>query len=158
MKSSMAAYVFVLKGARSSCFQCYMFTVKFLAAMAVGGMLPEMQCNHDQRVCPLQNITCQCVVTETETSKQTLSWYLHSELVGHFTHLGNSLVSNTNYPATVEVLENGLSSNLSFPAEVKSGTLTVECVNVDFESSYLSYSIEGLFLGFLIFLINLHIT
>ena len=38
-------------------------------------------------------------------------------LGGHWI-LGNSVYINPNYTATVEVLENGLSSNLSFPAEL----------------------------------------
>ena len=107
--------------------------------------MPELQCDHNQLVCPLQNITCQCVVVETETFKQIVVWYLDSELIIVFNHLGSSQVVNANYTATVDVLENGLSSNLSFPAELQSGPLTVECVDVDFESNSRSFSIKGLY-------------
>ena len=114
--------------------------------MTVVGMLPELQCDHDQLVCLLQSITCQCVVTGTNVLPPALFWYLHSELVGQFDHLGNSLASNTNYTytATVKVLQNELSSNLSFPAELQSGPLTVECENADLNSNTKSFSIEGL--------------
>ena len=113
--------------------------------MAVAGALPGLQCDHDQPVCPLQNITCQCVVIGTEEFPPNIYWYLHSEFVVHFNHLGKGQVNNPNYTASAEVLENGLSSNLSFPAELQSGALTVECVDVNFESSNWSFLIEGLF-------------
>ena len=105
--------------------------------------MPELQCDHNQLVCPLQNITCQCVVVETEMFKQTIVWYLDSELIIVFNHLGNSQVVNANYTATVDVLENGLSSNLSFPAELQSGPLTVECEDADFKFNSRSFSFKG---------------
>ena len=114
--------------------------------MAVAGMIPELECDHDQLVCPLENITCQCVVTGTKVVLPAIFWFLHSEVVGQFDHLGNSLISNTDYTTTVEVLENSLSSNLSFPAELQSGPLTVECVDADLNSNAKSFSIEGLLL------------
>ena len=113
--------------------------------MAVAATSPELQCDHDQLVCPLENITCQCVVMGTKVVLPVIIWYLHAELVGQFDDLGNSLASNTDYTTTVEVLENGLSSSLSFPAELQSGPLTVECVDGDAKSTTLSFSIEGLF-------------
>ena len=113
--------------------------------MAVAATSPELQCDHDQLVCPLENITCQCVVTGTNLVLPFLIWYLHSEIVDQFDDLGNSQVSNTGYTTTVEVLENALSSNLSFPSELQSGPLTVACVDGDAKSTTMSFSIEGLF-------------
>ena len=111
--------------------------------MAVTGMSPELQCDHDQLVCPLQNITCQCVVTEEYSY---IIWYLHSEFVGYFSYFGSSVIGNPNYTATVEVLGKGLlSSNLSFPAELQSGPLTVECEDANAIPNNMLFLIEGLF-------------
>ena len=118
--------------------------------MAVAEKLPELQCDHDQLLCPLQNITCQCVVVETGMFKQTIVWYLDSDFVVQFTYLGNRVVGNADYTATVEVLENGLSSNLSFPSELRTGPLTVQCEDAAFKSNTRSFSIEGLFLEVLV--------
>ena len=114
--------------------------------MAVAAMLPELQCDRDQLVCPLENITCQCVVTGTNVLLPVIIWVLHSEIVAQFDDLGNSLASKTDYTTTVEVLENALSSNLSFPAELQFGPLTVACVDGDAKSTTMSFSIEGLFI------------
>ena len=120
-----------------------MFSVQSLAAMTVSGMLPELQCDQGQLVCPSQNITCQCVVTGTA---QTITWRLGLILIAQFNQEGETLISNANYPATFEVLENGLSSNVSLPADLKSDPVTVECLDATFKSSTWSYSIFGLFL------------
>ena len=111
--------------------------------MSVSGMLPELQCDQEQPVCPSQNITCQCVVTGTA---QTITWRLGSKVIAQFNHKGETLISNANYTATFQVLENGLSSNVSLPAELKSDPVTVECLDATFKSSTWSYSILGLFL------------
>ena len=110
--------------------------------MTVTVALPELQCNHDQLVCPLQNITCQCVAMGMG---QAIIWKFHSELIASFDADGKPIVTNTNYPATVEVLESGQSSNVSFPAELQPGPMTVECIDADFNSETWSYSIVGLF-------------
>ena len=116
--------------------------------MTVTGMLPELQCDHDQLTCPLQNITCQCVVMGTA---QVIIWRLGSELIALFDQEGNNLASKTNYSVTVEVLENGLSSNVSLPAELKSEPATLECLDASLKSSNWSYSILGLFFDICIF-------
>ena len=110
--------------------------------MTVSGMLPELQCDQGKLACPLQNITCQCVVTGTA---QTIAWRLGSKLIAQFNDVGETLISNANYPATFQVLANGLSSNVSLPAELKSDPDTVECLDAMFKSSTWSYSIFGLF-------------
>ena len=113
-------------------------------------MSPELQCDKDQFVCPavVQNITCQCVVMGTNILLRTLFWFVDTDLIGYFDHLGSSVYINPNYTATVELLENGLSSNLCFPAELQSGILTVECEDADLlgNSNTKSFSIEGLLL------------
>ena len=111
--------------------------------MTVTVALPELQCNNDQLVCPLQNITCQCVAMGTG---QAIIWKLHSEVIASFETNGKPIVTNANYPATVEVLEGGQSSNVSFPAVLQPGPMTVECIDGDFKSETWSYSIVGLFL------------
>ena len=109
--------------------------------MTLSGILSKLQCSHDQLVCPLQNITCQCVVTG---AVQTIRWTLHSEIIAQFDISGKALVSNPNYPATIEILETGQSSNVSFVAELQPGLSTIECTGfaAHFNSSY---SIIGLF-------------
>ena len=108
-------------------------------------MSPELQCNHDQLVCPSENITCQCVVTGTKFVLPVIIWCVNSLPVGYFNHLGTSYFSFPNYTTTVEVLENGLSSNLSFPVELLSGPITVECKDTNAQSANRSFSTEGLF-------------
>ena len=113
--------------------------------MAVAATSPELQCGHDQLVCPLENITCQCVVTGTKFVLPAIIWYVHSQPVGFFDQDGFSYFSFPNYTTTVEVLENGLSSNLSFPAELQSGPIIVECKDTNAQSTNRSFSIKGLF-------------
>ena len=113
--------------------------------MTVTGMLPVLQCDQAQPLCPLQNITCQCVVAGTA---QTIFWRVGSEFIVQFNQEGETVFSNTNYSTTVEVLENGLSSNVSLPAGLKSDPVTVECLDANVKSSTWSYSILGLFLKF----------
>ena len=117
--------------------------------MTVTGVLPELQCDQDQLVCPLENITCQCVGTGMEL---TISWILDSKLIAQFSPEGESLFSNASYPATAKMLENGLSSNISFLAELKSDPVTLECLSVGetIASNTWSYSIFGLSLNFCI--------
>ena len=111
----------------------------FLAAMTVAGLLPQLQCDYVQLVCPLQKITCQCVVTG---DLQSIFWRVQSELIASFDHLGQCALFNSNCSAaTVEVLASGLSSNISFAAELQPGPITIECINADFTSSSLSYSV-----------------
>ena len=124
-----------------------MFTAQFLAAMIVAGTLPELQCDHDQLVCPLQNITCHCVVTEF-----TLSWTLDSKLIAQVNRQ-EKIVLNANYSVTVKVLEDGLnvSSNVSFVPELKSGPVTLLCQDIKGMSTW-SYSLVGQFFAILVFL------
>ena len=112
--------------------------------MTVTGMLPELQCDHDQLGCPLQNITCHCVVTGTAP---TIFWRVGSEFIAQFNQEGETVFIKANYSiyTTVEVLENGLSSNLSLPAELKSDPVTVQCFDALLKSSTWWYSIFGLF-------------
>ena len=108
----------------------------------VTGLLPELDCHHNQLTCAFQIITCQCVVTETVHG---ITWTLGSKLIAQFGYLGESLFSDPNYSATAEVLENDqLSSNVSFAAELKSDLVTVECLGTGGSSSW-SYPIFGLF-------------
>ena len=110
----------------------------YLAAMTVAGIVPQLECNHDQLVCPLQNITCQCVVAEEFSS---IRWRLRSELIAAFDHQGECTSLETSCSAaTVEVLASGLSSNISFVAELQPGPLTIECQEAILTSS-LSFSI-----------------
>ena len=110
--------------------------------MTVAGMLPELQCDHDQLVCPLQNITCQCGVTEMPLA---ISWFLGSEGITQFDSLGQSVSENTNYSATAAVVGNGLLSNLSLHADPQSSPVTVHCEDAHGQSNTLSYSVIGLF-------------
>ena len=97
----------------------------FLAAMTVVGILPQLQCDNGQLVCPLQNITCQCVVTGEFLS---IRWRLRSEFIAAFDFNGQCGLMSTNCAdATVEVLASGLSSNVSFVADLQPGPLTIEC-------------------------------
>ena len=111
----------------------------FLAAMTVAGIVQQLECDHGQLVCPLQNITCQCVGTEKFTG---IMWRLRSELIAAFDVFGQCTFSATNCSAaTVEVLDSGLSSNVSFVAEqLQPGPLTIECKDAILTSS-LSFSI-----------------
>ena len=121
-----------------------MFTVlQSFAAMTVTGMLPQLQCNHNQLTCALQTIICQCVVTGTG---QFITWKLDMKLIAQFDVLGQSVFSDSNYPATAENLENGLSSNVSFSAELKSDPVTVQCSDVAGKSSAWSFPIFGPFI------------
>ena len=114
-----------------------MFSALFLAAMAVAGTSPQLQCE----ACPSQNITCQCVVAHN-----TIVWWLDSEPISAVTQSGEFFSSNASYTVTVEELENGLSSNLSLIAS----PVTVECEDVLGISTW-SYSIVRTFLEILIF-------
>ena len=111
-------------------------------------MSPELQCDHDQLVCPLQNITCQCVATGTKELLPAIYWYLQYELVGQINNVGKAIyyTATVNYTATVEVLENALSSNLSFRGEPQYGPLTVLCADNSYTQRTRSFLIEGLFL------------
>ena len=106
--------------------------------MAVTGTMPQLQCDHDQLVCPLQNITCQCVGTP---GISTIFWSLDSQLIAWVTDDEEILGNDANYPVTIMVLKSGLlASNLglSFVA----GPATVQCQNVH-GISYWSYFIVG---------------
>ena len=105
-------------------------------------MSPELQCSHHQLVCPLQNITCQCVVTG---QPQAIFWTLHTELIAQFGNKGQSVFNNPKYPATGKMLANGLTSNMSFSAELQTDPKTVECRDANAQSDTWSYSINGLF-------------
>ena len=108
--------------------------------MAVAATARQLQCNHDQLVCPLQNITCQCVANQS-----TIFWNLDSELVVGVTNDEEIKGNNANYPATVKVLENGLlASNLSL---IIAGSVTVQCQDA-LGISNQSYSIVGTLLKF----------
>ena len=120
--------------------------------VSVTGTLPELSCDHDQLTCALQTITCQCVVAGTV---QEIIWKVGSEFIGQVNYVGETLFSNANYPTTVEVLENGLSSNVSIPAELKSDPVTVECSDFNGQSNTWSYPIFGLVFEICIFIIEL---
>ena len=120
--------------------------------MTVTGMLPELHCNHSQLTCALQTITCQCVVTGTG---QQIIWKLDMEPIAQFDLLGKSVFSNPSYPATAEVLENGLSSNVSFPAELKSDPVTVQCSSgFAGQSSTWSFPVFGRFVDICILIVE----
>ena len=105
----------------------------FLAAMSIAGISPQLECGHGPLVCPLQNITCQCVVTEEYSG---IRWKLRSEIIASFNYVGDCIFPITNCAsATVEILASGLSSNISFVAELLPGPLTIECQGGGFTSS-----------------------
>ena len=142
MKFFVAAYVFLLKGYSEQRTSCAMHEgehdMEFFATMSIGGVSPQLECNHGQSVCPLQNITCQCVVTDEYPS---LRWKLGSELIAAFDLFGQCTFAETNCSAaTVAVLAIGLSSNISFVAELQPGPVTIECQGVGTISSSLSFS------------------
>ena len=127
---------------------------ELLAAMILditGTLEDQLECDHDQLVCPLQNITCLCVVTG---SPQVIFWRLNSKLIAYFDHQGQCGLTNNNCSATVEVLQSpqGLSSNVSFVAELQPGPTTIECRDTDANSYTLSFSTIGMFIK-----ITLHI-
>ena len=127
--------------------------MEFLAAMTITGTLAgQLQCDHDQLVCPLQNITCQCVVTGPG---QAIAWRLNSKIIASFDFLGQCTLTSTNcFFASVAVLESpqGLSSNVSFVAELQPGPTTIECRDADAKSYTSLYSTVGVFIK-----ITLHI-
>ena len=104
--------------------------------MTVTGTPPPLQCDHDQPVFPLQNITCHCVAI----NQSTIFWRVDSELVVWVTDKEEILGNDANYPVTVKVLENGLlASNLSL---IIAGPVTVQC-QYFVEIFNQSYSIVG---------------
>ena len=116
----------------------------FLVAMSIAGISPQLECDHGQSVCPLQNITCQCVVTDEYSS---LRWKLRSELIAAFDHHGQCTLAETNCSAaTVEVQASGLASNISFVAELQPGPVTIECRGAGITSSSLSFFLGMFFL------------
>ena len=90
-------------------------------------------------MCPLQTIICHCVVTAN-----TVFWRLDEEITVYVDHTGLIYVSNTKYSATVKVLEDELSSNVSFVAELESGPVTLQCQDYNGISTW-QYSIVGQF-------------
>ena len=89
----------------------------------------DLQCNHDQIVCPLQNITCQCVVEGTEP---TLVWKLQSSIVAQFDSNATSFLPPTNFEiiSTATAQGNEISSTMSFTAQLQynlMNTVTMEC-------------------------------
>ena len=136
MKFSIAACVFVLRGTpQSVSCEKSSFTVYHFAAMTVSAASLQLQCDHDQLVCPLQNITCQCTVV----NRSSIAWSVDAEVVLVLEN-GEIAGNNANYPVTVKVLENGLlASNLSF---IIAGSVTVQCLD-SMEMSNQSYSITG---------------
>ena len=139
----VAAYVFLLKGnseqRTSRAKHEGEYELGFPVAMSVAGVSPQLACDHGQLVCPLQNITCQCVVTD---EYPTIRWKLRSESIATFNHLGQCTLPKTNCSAaTVEVLASGLSSNISFVAELQPGPVTIECQGAGITSSSLSFSL-----------------
>ena len=116
--------------------------MRFFAAMNVAGILPQLECDHNDLVCPLQKITCQCVVTG---DFQVLLWKFSSEFIAVFDHLGQCYLVSTNCSAaTAEVLASGISSNISFVTELQPGPVIIECQDAYSTSSYLSFSV-GMF-------------
>ena len=118
--------------------------MEFLAAMTLTGALADqLQCDGDQLVCPLQNITCQCVVTGPV---QAMAWRWNSKLIAGFDRLGQCTLTSTNCYATVEVLQSpqGLSSNVSFLAELQPGQIKIECRDGNGESYTLSFTTVGM--------------
>ena len=107
-----------------------------------------MSCNQDHLVCPLQNITCHCVVIGND--HQILTWTTQSQVIVQFSTGGQTIAppTNTNYTVTVEQSENDngleeLSSNLSFVAQLQSHPLTIECLDISENFLNFSYSIVG---------------
>ena len=121
------------------------FNSRSFTVMAVtGSILPELQCNHDHLVCPLQTITCQCVVTGV---LQSIFWEINSEIIAVVVHVGQSVIIQALYPtiATGKLVENGVSSNVSFVAELQFGPVTIRCIDDTEQSKNSSYSIFGMF-------------
>ena len=110
--------------------------------MTVAGMLPELHCDHDQLVCPLQNITCQCAVTAKPLA---MAWFVGSKLIVQFDRFGQVVSNNANYNATAVVVEERLLSILSFPAKLQSGSVTLRCEDAYGQVNTSSYSIVGAF-------------
>ena len=106
----------------------------FFAGMTPMGKLEgHLQCDHDQLVCSLQNITCQCVMTG---QGQVIVWSLNSELIAVFHFHGQCALKSSNRSATVEVLQSPqeLLSNVSIVAELQPGPIAIECRDADAKS------------------------
>ena len=106
----------------------------------------ELNCNQDHLVCPLQSITCHCVVIGND---QLLAWKSQSQLIVQFTTNGQTVapLTNANYTVTFKQLENDegdkLSSNLSFTALLQTHPMTIQCLDIDENTLNFSYSIVG---------------
>ena len=108
----------------------------------------ELSCNQDHLVCPLQSITCHCVVIGND--HQILTWKAQSQVIVQFNTGGQTIAppTNTNYTVTFEESEydNGpdeLSSNLSFIAQLQSHSVTIQCLDLTENFLNFSYSIVG---------------
>ena len=156
MKFAIVTCIFLLNSIwfRSTCFKVIMnsFGDRFQPWLHVTGIFTELQCDHNQLVCPLQNISYPCVVTGTILA---MIWRLNSQNIALFNNLRESTFSNINYFATGKIVQTGLSSNLSFSAELQSGPVTLECKDGNGISNTWSHSIVGRCYKPLFFLISL---
>lgn len=121
---------------------CVLVCLHIIGMSTVHAMVLELQCNHDQTVCPLQNITSRCVVVGKE---QALIWKLQSYTVAQIDSNGTITLSsnNSDIVATSEVLDNRTSSSLSFTAQLQYNIATIECYDDELNNLSCSYTIIG---------------
>ena len=95
-------------------------------------------------MCPLQNITCQCKVSNEE---QTLTWISQSQVIAQFGPNGPPIIPVTSAKyiatATVDQSTNELSSNLSFIAHLQFDPLPIQCLDINENTVNISYSFVG---------------
>ena len=106
----------------------------------VRGIVLELWCNHDNEICPLQNITCRCVA---EGVKQTFVWKMQSQPIAQFDFNGKLIKSPSGFDIVANALsqEDKISSNLSFIVELKDDTMTVQCFDDGENSKSSSYAV-----------------
>ena len=119
-----------------------MYFYALLGVSTIGATVIDLQCDHDQIVCPLQKIIYHCVVEGTE---QTLVWKLESHTVAHVDSNGTIILSSTNSDimATAMIQDNTISSTLSFTAQFQYNLLRTGCFDNGANSLNCSYAFVG---------------
>ena len=109
---------------------------------AIHGEVLELRCNHDALICPLQNVTCLCLVTG---SRSGLAWKMQSQIVAQFSSSGKVVQppADSAIEAKAQDQGNGVSSNLSFIAQSQDETMAVECSDDGVNSISSSYTVVG---------------
>ena len=121
---------------------CWSYSYKVNCPVGMELQEIELQCSGDQLVCPLQSITCQCVV---KGDVLIITWKSQSQIITQLEASGhiNVPVTKTNFTVTVEGSTNEMSSNLSFTAQLQSDATTIKCLNFNENSLNFSYSFVG---------------